>query len=300
MHINKNIRLFRKVLGWEQEELAKRIGISRNSISGYERSINVPEYNRKLLAQAFGISESDLVNKEWTLEEVQKLYPDQAKNDTTSRKNGENTLSASAADNFTNDMSRRFYYYYQKRFEDKTLSRKEVGKDLELGEHSYSYEFWTLMRKGKVGVGLEHLITAKQKHNLNPLYILGMSDVEMLAPGEDPAQTAAAEADVSYGTETHKVGPVIDQIFDKHKTPRVEYAEKRLKMTPRNLQRIIAGEVNPSFAQIELIADDHAESLDIFRRRPLPKGHLLQLIEEKDKQLILAHELITTLRASAK
>ncbi len=92
------------------------------------------------------------------------------------------------------------------------------------------------------------------------------------------------------------VGKVIDGILTKHHTPRARYAEQSLNRDPRTLQRIIKGDIMADFATILQVVMDHGESLELFRTGPLPKGHLLSQI--KDKELIIATQqaLIEALR----
>src|SRR5690606_20400205 len=75
----------------------------------------------------------------------------------------------------------------------------------------------------------------------------------------------------------NRVGRLVEAILVKHQTSINDYAIHHLNLAPRSLQRIIKGDVNPTFEQILKIAEDHGEPLELFRSAPLPKGHYLAL-----------------------
>lgn len=62
MEISEKIRTLRKEAGMSQEELADRIGVSRQAVTKWETSAGLPDlYNIKALAEVFGISVDDLL-----------------------------------------------------------------------------------------------------------------------------------------------------------------------------------------------------------------------------------------------
>jgi transcriptional regulator with XRE-family HTH domain len=149
-----------------------------------------------------------------------------------------------------------------------------------------------MLKEGKVSVNVEQISLAKDRHNLNPAWLWGMSEHrELPAPElgmpagyiEESSSDGYGEA-VSYTSD--RVGKVIDDMLEKHKVKRTEYAERELKMTPRNLQRILKGEVSPHFVTVAKIAEDLGEPLDAFRQKPLPRGHFLQLLKEREERII--------------
>lgn len=66
-----NLRYFRKVRGWTQQELADKIGTSYMAVSNYERGIRTPDYpTLEALADIFNVSIDRLFGKEETFDEL--------------------------------------------------------------------------------------------------------------------------------------------------------------------------------------------------------------------------------------
>ena len=64
----------RKKNGWSQEELANRLGVSRQSVSKWESAQAVPDLKKILqLAEVFGVTTDYLIKDE--IEETQALEP---------------------------------------------------------------------------------------------------------------------------------------------------------------------------------------------------------------------------------
>ena len=64
MTFGERLRMIREKAGLSQEELAKKIGIHRNSIGGYERDVNEPSlFMLCCLADALGVSTDYLVGR---------------------------------------------------------------------------------------------------------------------------------------------------------------------------------------------------------------------------------------------
>ena len=58
-----NIVTMRKMHGYSQDELADKIGISRQTLSKYETGESLPDIEKcMLLADIFGVTMDDLVN----------------------------------------------------------------------------------------------------------------------------------------------------------------------------------------------------------------------------------------------
>lgn len=76
MILAEKIMALRKKNGWSQEELAEKVGVSRQSVSKWESMQSIPDLDKiLLLAQAFGVS-TDYLLKEEMGEEERVLYPD--------------------------------------------------------------------------------------------------------------------------------------------------------------------------------------------------------------------------------
>lgn len=76
MILANKIMTLRKKNGWSQEELAEKVGVSRQSVSKWESMQSVPDLDKILvLAQVFAVS-TDYLLKEEMEEEETVLYPD--------------------------------------------------------------------------------------------------------------------------------------------------------------------------------------------------------------------------------
>lgn len=76
MILAEKIMALRKKNGWSQEELAEKVGVSRQSVSKWESMQSIPDLDKiLLLAQAFGVS-TDYLLKEEMGEEERVVYPD--------------------------------------------------------------------------------------------------------------------------------------------------------------------------------------------------------------------------------
>lgn len=65
-----NLISLRKLHGFSQDELAEKIGVTRQTLSKYETGESLPDIERcKRLADIFGVSMDDLVNYEKTARE---------------------------------------------------------------------------------------------------------------------------------------------------------------------------------------------------------------------------------------
>ena len=59
MNFNKTLQQLRKKAGMSQEELAEQLGVSRQTISKWEKGLSVPDAEMLLrLAEGFGVKES--------------------------------------------------------------------------------------------------------------------------------------------------------------------------------------------------------------------------------------------------
>ena len=65
MILADKIIYLRKKAGWSQEELAEKMGVSRQSISKWEGALSVPDMNRILkLSELFDVSTDYLLRDE--------------------------------------------------------------------------------------------------------------------------------------------------------------------------------------------------------------------------------------------
>lgn len=123
--------------------------------------------------------------------------------------------------------------------------------------------------------------------------------VEYTTGQEDVGAVMDDTAEYNESNTRNYVGKIIDQILTKHRTPKREYAMKGLGIGLEELKKIIAGEIDPKFTTVLKIAEDHGESLDMFRRSPLPPEHYLTMLSEKDRLIAAQQEIIDLLKKNS-
>lgn len=77
MTLGEKLLKLRKAQGWSQEELAGRIGVSRQALSRWEAGNAMPDVERVvLLSDLFGVSTDYLLRKDWT-QDAPVVQPEQ-------------------------------------------------------------------------------------------------------------------------------------------------------------------------------------------------------------------------------
>lgn len=72
----------RKKNGWSQEELAEKLGVSRQSISKYESAQSIPDLDKILkLSEIFGVTTDYLIKDELEEEEYTSSHPQEKESD---------------------------------------------------------------------------------------------------------------------------------------------------------------------------------------------------------------------------
>lgn len=76
MKLNEKILYYRKAAKLSQEELAERVGVSRQAVSKWERGDATPEVEKLLLlARAFGVTTDELLSSDGPKEQVETPPP---------------------------------------------------------------------------------------------------------------------------------------------------------------------------------------------------------------------------------
>ena len=79
-HIAMNIKNFRNAAGFSQQELAKRVSVTRQAISNWERGVSLPDIDMViLLAKEFHVEAVDILGKERPIDEFLKMKPKRIK-----------------------------------------------------------------------------------------------------------------------------------------------------------------------------------------------------------------------------
>lgn len=79
MKLNEKILYYRKAVRLSQEELAARVGVSRQSVSKWELGESIPEVDKLLsLARTFGVTTDELLSEDEPVPAQEKTPPDGA------------------------------------------------------------------------------------------------------------------------------------------------------------------------------------------------------------------------------
>ncbi|MBE7172507.1 MAG: hypothetical protein INR73_18120 [Williamsia sp.] len=176
-------------------------------------------------------------------------------------------------DNFKNESSRRFHQYFYPRVKEREIDSKKFFEDFQIS-YANPMQFFSGLRYGDRSITLEHIDIAQRKYGVNPNYLFGLTDV-----ATEEGDYVLFDATTTYGDEYRReVGRKLKDIFEKHKVNIAQYAQERLGMTEQNLYKILRGQGRPYWDLVVTVCEDHGESLDVFRTKPLPKGHLLEQV----------------------
>ena len=73
MSLGNSLSKSRKKSGYSQEEVAEKLGVSRQTISKWELNETLPDlYQSKKLANLYNISLDDLIDIDFEIQEIQK------------------------------------------------------------------------------------------------------------------------------------------------------------------------------------------------------------------------------------
>jgi len=73
-HTAGNIRRLRKLRGWNQTQLAERLGVSQFAVSVWERGGGLEYANLIAVADLFGVTLDELTRTEITADEAQSVH----------------------------------------------------------------------------------------------------------------------------------------------------------------------------------------------------------------------------------
>ncbi len=195
-----------------------------------------------------------------------------------------------AETNFRNEASKRFHQFFVTQVHDKKLDWNQLA--VAFGKTKQGiYTLFNNLRAGHQGVTIEQIELAKKEFGLNPAFLFGESlsqNIENVKGFEEAELQYIISADLN-----RHIGRQLHDILKKHGTNIRQYAKDKLGMTEQNLHKIFRGEGRAYWDTVVTVCEDHGESLDVFRRTPVPKGHYLA-------QIKIQENLINELQARIK
>lgn len=185
-------------------------------------------------------------------------------------------------DSFKNVVSQRFYSYFIDMIDKGETDYETIGAAIGKNK-KHMYTFFNNLKSGHMSVTIEQLLAIKEAYKINPsFFFTGKYQSEAI-------ESYVEEDEIEYVSIGSKaVGEKIRELLNKHDVKPKDYAEQ-IGMSEGNFQKILRGDVRPYFDLVVRVCDDFGESLDQFRTRPLPKGHILTQLKAQEN-LIRAHE----------
>lgn len=176
---------------------------------------------------------------------------------------------------FKNLPTKRFHDYFYSKVKSKEIDLDEFCVDFAVGiTTKHRMQFFSGLRQGNRSITIEHIEIAQVKYHVDPDYLFGLTNT-----ATEDGDYVLSQTSASYGADYRReVGRKLKEIFEKHKTNITEYAVERLGMTEQNLYKILRGQGRPYWDTVVTVCEDHSESLDMFRTKPLPKGHVLEQV----------------------
>jgi hypothetical protein len=186
---------------------------------------------------------------------------------------------------FKNEASKRFHDYMDSIANRSKEARLRVYAAFGLSEQKNPSNFFAQMKSGHRSVTLDQIYIAKKEFGLNPGYLFEVNDYETIGFAsnileEDPTEYGKRDADIQI-----IVGAKLEGIFKKHKIKIEPYAKQRLGISKQALYDKLKGKTRQYFDEVLVVCEDTGESLDQFRRTPMPKGHHLNQLEMMERML---------------
>lgn len=195
---------------------------------------------------------------------------------------------------FKNEASRRFYLYVDGLTKKSDADKANVFRVFGLSDQKNPWSFLSQLKSGQRSVTVDQVYIAKKELGLNPGYLFESSDQETIGFASNIVEDNGEPVGYSYGLADaamkREIGKKFHELFKKHKLKIEPYAQQRLNITKQAMYDKLNGKTNISFDEAMVICEDTGESLDQFRRTPLPKGHHLQ-------QMQMMNEMIEMLKA---
>lgn len=185
---------------------------------------------------------------------------------------------------FKNEATRRFHDYFKPYADKSRENRLRFYDAFKLGGKNPS-QFLSKLKKGDQNITLDQIYIAKKEFGLNPGYLFETSDQEEIGFGSSIVEEPISEYGYRDADIQKQVGAKLDVILKKHKIKIEPYAKQRLGITKQALYDKLKGKSRQYFDEVLVVCEDTGESLDQFRRTPLPKGHHLHQLEMMEEML---------------
>lgn len=189
--------------------------------------------------------------------------------------------------NFRNRASQRFYEFFHHQVEQGVLTHAELAEAFGVYQ-SNPRNFLSNLKNGVTQASAEMIEIAREKFGLNPT-LLFADEADVAAATAPPGHEAGDDGEpygmVAYGekmngeTSMQRMGRTLKHIMLKHSIKIEPYCKNNLGISRTFFYNMESGKSHIPLDIAVRICEDLGESLDIFRSKPMPKGHLQTELE---------------------
>jgi len=222
---------------------------------------------------------------------------------------------------FKNEISRRFYEWCKVLIDSGEITSAKLAAVLGKYESNPS-RILSELKTGKIGVTLEWITLCQEKLGLNPASLFmstesrqkpaeykrqALEEAPILSTGDDAnilldtgeelSEDVKVDAFVSYNSS--QAAKQLHQLLQRHQVPIDKYARQNLSISRQQFYNYVNGNSRLPFDLVQKVCEDMGESLDLFRSKPLPEGHLLQRVAYLTELLKAKEEIINLLKSKA-
>lgn len=196
---------------------------------------------------------------------------------------------------FKNEISRRFYDWCKVLIDNGEITVRQLSDVVGKYQSNPSNVLGNL-KNGTISVPFEWIVACQYKFGLNPGILFDATPgIERNRPMPHKGVESEpwvmndgggiAEAVLPEPSPLGHAGPLLHKLLHKHGIKIEQYAHDQLGISRQQFHSYLNGSSRLFFDVVLRICEDLGESLDQFRTRPLPQGHLLDRVKHLQDQL---------------
>lgn len=224
---------------------------------------------------------------------------------------------------FKNETSRRFYEWCKVLIDSGELSSTRLATVLGKYEANPS-RILSDLKTGKLSVTVEWIVACQEKLGLNPQVLFGGGELTLKGTVEksyqksgdvsdkflenleskpdvieDPAEEIV-KTEGFVGFASSGAARQIHHLLQKHRIGIEKYANQHLSISRQQYYQYVNGNSRLPFDIVQKVCEDLGESLDVFRSKPLPEGHLIDRLSYLSELVKAKDEIIELLKSQAR
>lgn len=185
---------------------------------------------------------------------------------------------------FKNQATQKFYEFFRAQVEAKELTHEQLAaafKKYEANPPAFLHNF----KKGIAQVTVEQIEIARDVFGLPPgMLFTTYKEGDALSIVHEPAQVYTAKVSKGDSEVVSSLGSIFRELLRKHEINIDQYCREHLHISRQLFYQMVKGQVRLPLDIVVTTCDDLGESLDIFRSKPLPKGHMMTRIKELEAE----------------